>query len=142
MEKGWSFNQMVCNQEMQQLSVVMMSWVQVWLDLSFLIKYYYSDTYMKVKKIGIKLFLRRIWLSSASKIKPYQVKSSQTRTQFIIATDNCHIIVELKPSILRKLLLRKNLTQKFSYKILCKFVSNLMPSVQYPTKSVIVSSIH
>ena len=97
--------------------------------------------YMKVKKIGIKLFLRRIWLSSASKIKPYQVKSSQTRTQFIIATDNCHIIVELKPSILRKLLLRKNLTQKFSYKILCKFVSNLMPSVQYPTKSVIVSSI-
>ena len=44
-------------------------------------------------KIEIKEILRRIWLISANKIKPSESickQSSQTQTQVIIVTNNCH----------------------------------------------------
>ena len=48
---------------------------------------------MKVKRMKIKEILRRIWLISANKIKPSESickQSSQTQTQVIIVTNNCH----------------------------------------------------
>ena len=41
-------------------------------------------------RIGIKETLRRIWLISANKIKPYESSQTRTQTQLIIVTDNCH----------------------------------------------------
>ena len=48
---------------------------------------------MKVKRMGMKLILRRIWLISENKIKPSESifkRLSQTRIQLIKATNNCH----------------------------------------------------
>jgi len=50
------------------------------------------DKYMKVKRMGTKDILRRVWLISANKMKPSKSickQSSQTRTQLIKVTNNC-----------------------------------------------------
>ena len=47
--------------------------------------------------------MRRIWLISANKIKPFESigeQSSQTHTQVIIVTDNCHISFGKRFSVL------------------------------------------
>ena len=51
---------------------------------------------MKVKRMRMKYFLRRMWLLSANRIEPSEstIKPSQTRTHLIIVTDNCNIDVQ------------------------------------------------
>ena len=74
---------------MWQLCAAMMSWVGCLITDSGL-----PGTYMKVKRIGIKEILRRIWLFSATKIKCSESDSKQP-TQLIVELNSSlrHIIV-------------------------------------------------
>ena len=88
-----------------QLSVTMMSWVRVWLEMVYNWVFWKTATrYIKAKRMGIKEILRRIWLISTNKIKASESickQSGQVKLKLkssIIVTNNCHIhaVLELK----------------------------------------------
>ena len=76
-----------------QLCAAMMTWVGRWVELVLLTDSS-ATRYMKVKRIGITEFLRRIWIFSANKIKSSESGGKQP-TQLIVELNSSlrHIIV-------------------------------------------------